>query len=169
MSIHLRPATLADLAQIVEIYNHEVLHGTATWNDQVFSLADFQQIFHDLANKNYPFLVAEDTRLQRIAGYADYSSFRSIAGFRHTVELSIFIHPQYAKQGLGSALLQALITHAQAHQVHVMVAAIDHDNIASIKLHEKFAFQHTGYMPQVGQKLGTWRDLVLMQLHISHS
>ena len=45
-----------------------------------------------------------------------------------------------------------------------MVAAIDHENLGSIKLHEKLGFQHVGYMPQVGRKMGAWRDLVLMQL-----
>lgn len=166
MSIRLRPATLADLSEIMQIYNQEVCNGTATWNDQSFSLSDFQQIYYDLANKQYPFFVAEDQLTQRIAGYADYASFRSIAGFRHTVELSIFIHPEYTQQGLGSALLQALIEHAKQHHIHVMIAAIDHCNLASIKLHEKFGFQQTAYMPQVGQKLGTWRDLVLMQLQV---
>ena len=45
-----------------------------------------------------------------------------------------------------------------------MVAAIDHENQASMVLHEKLGFVQTGYMPQVGQKFGQWRDLVLMQL-----
>ncbi len=49
---------------------------------------------------------------------------------------------------------------------HVMVAAIDHENQASIVLHEKLGFKQTGYMPEVGQKFGKWRDLVLMQLNL---
>ena len=57
-----------------------------------------------------------------------------------------------------------LIHHAQQQKIHVMVAAIDHANQASIVLHEKLGFVQTGYMPQVGQKFGQWRDLVLMQL-----
>ena len=65
-------------------------------------------------------------------------------------------------------LLEHLIAHAKAQHVHVMVAAIDHENLASIKLHEKLGFKHTGYLPQVGQKFGQWRDLVLMQLNFEH-
>ena len=48
-----------------------------------------------------------------------------------------------------------------------MVGAIDHENHASIALHEKLGFKQTGYMPEVGQKFGQWRDLVLMQLNLN--
>jgi L-amino acid N-acyltransferase YncA len=99
-----------------------------------------------------------------IAGYADYSSFRQITGFKHTVEHSVFIDSNFSRQGLGKTLMLKLIDHARQHHIHVMVAAIDHDNKASIVLHEKLGFIQTGYMPQVGQKFGQWRDLVLMQL-----
>lgn len=60
--------------------------------------------------------------------------------------------------------MQTLIQHAQAHQVHVMVAAIDYDNSGSIALHSQLGFQRCGYLPKVGKKFGQWRDLVLMQL-----
>ena len=50
------------------------------------------------------------------------------------------------------------------HPMHVMGAGVGHANQASIALLEKFGFVQTGYMPQVGQKFGQWRDLVLMQL-----
>ena len=81
-----------------------------------------------------------------------------------TVEHSIYISPNYARQGLGRQLLGYLIEQAKMQHMHVMVAGIDHANLASIALHEKFGFVQTGYMPQVGQKFGQWRDLVLMQL-----
>ena len=60
--------------------------------------------------------------------------------------------------------MQKLIEHARKQNRHVMVAAIDSENSGSIYLHAKLGFQQTGYMPQVGQKFGQWRDLVLMQL-----
>lgn len=169
MTFEIRPAKIADLNRIRDIYNHEVLHQLANWNDQAFDAQHFEHWFKELQSKNFPLFVIVELDTQQIAGYADYSSFRSIVGFKQTVEHSIFIDPAYARRGLGLTLLTYLIEHARSHHVHVMVAAIDHENLASIKLHEKLGFKHTGYMPQVGQKFGQWRDLVLMQLNFDSS
>lgn len=163
MDFQIRPAQIQDLEQILNIYNAEILNGTATWNDKEKSLDDFHHWFHNLNAQQFPLFVAEDLEAKRIAGYADYSSFRQITGFKHTVEHSVFIHPDFARQGLGKALMLKLIDHAKQHHIHVMVAAIDHENKASVVLHEKLGFKHTGYMPEVGKKFGQWRDLVLMQ------
>ena len=164
MDFQVRPAQTQDLEQILNIYNAEILNGTATWNDKEKSLDDFHHWFKNLAAQQFPLLVAEDLETKQIAGYADYSSFRQIHGFKHSVEHSVFIHPDFIRQGLGKALMLKLIDHAKQHHIHVMVAAIDHENKASVVLHEKLGFKHTGYMPEVGQKFGQWRDLVLMQL-----
>ncbi|OAL77226.1 GCN5 family acetyltransferase [Acinetobacter sp. SFB] len=164
MDFQIRPAQIQDLEQILNIYNAEILNGTATWNDKGKSLNDFHNWFKDLTLQQFPFFVAEDLESQRIAGYADYSSFRQITGFKYTVEHSVFIDPAFSRRGLGKALMLKLIDHAKRHHIHVMVAAIDHGNKASIVLHAKLGFKQTGYMPQVGQKFGQWRDLVLMQL-----
>src|SRR5690606_38046066 len=147
----------------LKIYKDEIQNGTATWNDQEKSLDDFHHWFHNLTAQQFPLFVAEDLKSKRIAGYADYSSFRQITGFKHTVEHSVFIHPDFARQGLGKALMLELIDHAKQHHIHVMVAPNDHGNKASIVLHEKLGFKQTGYMPEVGQKFGQWHDLVLMQ------
>ena len=77
-----------------------------------------------------------------------------------------FLNPDYAGQGLGSKLLQYLIEQAQVQKLHIMVAAIDSENTSSIRLHEKLSFVQTAYMPQVGQKFGQWRDLILLQLNL---
>ena len=93
MHFKIRPATSQDLIHIQTIYNHEVSHGLANWNDQAFDLAHFQHWFAQLQQQQFPLFVIEDTTQNSIAGYADYSSFRQIAGFRHTVEHSVFIDP----------------------------------------------------------------------------
>lgn len=166
MSYSIRTATLNDLPQIQAIFNAEILNGVASWQYECCDLEYFEEFFQYLKQKQYPLLVAEDYSTKAVIGYAYYASFRSIAGFHATVEHSLFIDPHYARQGIGLALLENLIDLARQHNVQVMVAAIDHENTGSIYLHQKLGFDQTGYMPKVGQKFGTWRDLVLMQLQL---
>lgn len=168
-SYQIRFATTDDLEQILAIYNHEIITGTANWNDQAVTLAQYQQRFQEMQQQPFPMIVVEDQSLRKIAGYAYYSAFRSITGYRHSIEHSVFIDPNYARQGLGKALMQQLIYLATQQHMHVMVAAIDSENTGSIVLHQQLGFIQTGYMPQVGQKFGKWRDLVLMQLQLSRS
>lgn len=161
---HIRSAKYDDLVAVQRIYNHYVIKSYATWNATPFNLEHFQQLFDHLNTHHCPFFVVEETENQQIVGYADYASFRNIQGFHQTVELSIFLHEGFSGFGLGSRLLQLLIDHAKANQKHVMVACIDSQNHASIRLHQHYGFRQTGYMPQVGKKFQQWRDLVLMQL-----
>jgi L-amino acid N-acyltransferase len=60
--------------------------------------------------------------------------------------------------------MQALIERAHAADLHVMVAAIESQNAASIRLHQRLGFVTTGQTPQVGRKFGRWLDLTFMQL-----
>lgn len=167
MDFHIRCAQIQDLAQILSIYNAEIRTGTANWNEHEKSLADFQHWFNALQLQQFPLFVAEDQISKKITGYADYAAFRPITGFQHSVEHSVFIHPDFTRQGLGQALMRKLIDHAQHNHIHVMIAAIDAENTGSILLHEKLGFIQSGYMPQVGKKFGQWRDLAFMQLILS--
>jgi len=47
--------------------------------------------------------------------------------------------------------------------VHVMVGAIDSENVGSIAFHEALGFTVVGRMPEVGRKFDRWLDLVLLQ------
>ncbi|MFM8865543.1 MAG: N-acetyltransferase family protein, partial [Limnohabitans sp.] len=51
-------------------------------------------------------------------------------------------------------------------KLHVMVAAIEAGNNASIRLHQRLGFEQTGLMPQVGSKFGRWLDLAFLQLRL---
>lgn len=164
---NIRLATTQDLPEILNIYNQQIISGTAVWHEQPFNEAAFTEKYQTLTDAGFPFLVAEDQSTQCIAGFADYSPFRAFSGYRYTVEHSVYIQPNYQGRGLATKLMQQLIEHAAQHDVHMMVAAIDAENTVSIALHAKLGFTQTGYMPQVGQKFGTWRDLVLMQLQVA--
>jgi phosphinothricin acetyltransferase len=57
-----------------------------------------------------------------------------------------------------------LIETCGARGFRQMIAVIgDSANAASIRLHEKFGFQHAGVFRDVGFKFERWLDTVLMQ------
>ena len=91
------------------------------------------------------------------------ASFRSITGYRQTIEHSVFIDQNYARQGMGKALMQQLVHLAKQQQMHIMVAAIDSENMGSIVL-EQLGFYSNWLYATSGTKKGKWRDLVWMQL-----
>ena len=159
----IQDATAADLPGILLIYNDAVLHSTAIWNETEVDLANRRAWLAERTAAGWPVLVARD-EAGRVLGYASYGSWRSIEGFRHTVEHSVYVRAAQRGQGLGAALLQALIARASARGVHVMVAAIERENAASIRLHQRLGFVISGQMPQVGRKFERWLDLTFMQL-----
>ncbi|MEO6340051.1 MAG: N-acetyltransferase family protein, partial [Caulobacteraceae bacterium] len=109
----------------------------------------------------YPLLVAEWEG--RVVGYASFGDFRPFQGYRHTVENSVYVAPDAHRRGVGRVLMEALIHRARAMGKHVMVAGIEAENLASIRLHAAAGFVEVGRLPQVGRKFGRWLDLVFMQ------
>ena len=101
-----------------------------------------------------------------VTGYSSFGDWRAFDGFRHTVEHSVYVHPDHQGKGLGRSLLVALIKEARRLNKHVMVAGIEAQNQASLHLHETLGFVTTGQMPQVGTKFGRWLDLTFMQLQL---
>ncbi|MNZ19190.1 N-acyltransferase YncA [compost metagenome] len=163
MSHLIRDAAEADLDGILAIYNDAVQYTTAIWNETLVDLANRRAWLAERTAAGFPVLVALNAQGE-VLGYASYGTWRSIEGFRHTVEHSVYVRGDQRGQGLGPALMQALIERARQAGLHVMVAAIESGNAASIRLHERLGFVTTGQMPQVGRKFGRWLDLTFMQL-----
>ena len=163
MSLIVRDATPADLPAVLAIYNDAVANTTAIWNDTLVDLANRQAWFDLRADQGYPILVAEDASGE-VVGYASFGDWRPFDGYRHTIEHSVYVRNDQRGQGIGPRLMTVLIERARACDKHVMVAAIESGNLASIRLHERLGFLTTGQMPQVGTKFGRWLDLTFMQL-----
>jgi L-amino acid N-acyltransferase len=161
----LRDAVEADLAAIRDIYNHAVAHTTAIWNEALVDVDNRRQWWHARTAKAYPVLVAE--RDGRVAGYASYGDWRAFEGYRHTVEHSVYVGEEFRGFGIGEQLMRALIGRAAAGNIHVMIAGIEAQNAASIRLHEKLGFRTVGRFSEVGTKFGRWLDLTCMELRVT--
>lgn len=160
----IRPAIKDDCAAIAEIYNHAVVHTAAIWNDKTVDTDNRIAWFEARQLAGFPVLVSEEDGV--ITGYSSFGDWRAFDGFRHTVEHSVYVHPEHQGKGLGRKLLVALIAEARRLNKHVMVAGIESQNHASLHLHETLGFITTGQMPQVGTKFGRWLDLTFMQLQL---
>ncbi|WP_341782037.1 GNAT family N-acetyltransferase [Ectopseudomonas mendocina] len=163
MSHTIRDASEADLPGILSIYNDAVQHTTAIWNENLADLANRRAWLTERTGAGFPVLVMVDSA-GAVLGYASYGPWRPHDGYRHTVEHSVYVRSDQRGQGLGVLLMQALIERARSAGLHVMVGAIESENAASIRLHQRLGFVTTGQMPQVGRKFGRWLDLTFMQL-----
>lgn len=161
----IRDATEQDLPAIRDIYNDAVLNTTAIWNEQLVDLANRQAWFTARQAQRYPILVAVDN--DEVTGYASFGDWRPFEGYRYSAEHSVYVRNDQRGKGLGPRLMQTLIERARAGGKHVMVAAIESSNQASLRLHERLGFMTTGQMPQVGIKFGRWLDLTFMQLTLN--
>ncbi|MNE71225.1 N-acyltransferase YncA [compost metagenome] len=85
------------------------------------------------------------------------------------MEHSVYVHKDTRGTGAGKSLMQELIVRARDNGVHVLIGAIEAENDASIRLHEKLGFRHVGRFSEVGIKFGRWLDLTCMELRISET
>jgi phosphinothricin acetyltransferase len=161
--IHIRPATIADLPGILDIYNEAVQNTTASYDYEPRTTEAQIAWFEEKAKGNYPVFVAEDER-GRIVGWGALSAFRGRIGYRFTVEDSVYVAADQRGRGIGKRLLAALIVAARERGFHAIIAGIDAEGEASVRLHEAFGFERVAYLKEVGYKFGRWLDVVLMEL-----
>ncbi|MEW2217858.1 N-acetyltransferase family protein [Streptomyces sp. NPDC006990] len=158
----MRPAVLADLAAVADIYAHYVTHTVVTFDQTPPSADDWRRRFEELSGRGLPFLVAELGT--EIAGYAYAGPWRPKPAYRYTVEDSLYLAPDRTGRGLGSALLTRLLRECGPAGVQQMVAVIaDTGSDASTALHRRHGFTPAGRLTAVGRKHGRWVDTVLMQ------
>ncbi len=158
----IRDAQPADMASVQRIYAHHVLHGLATFEEVPPSVEELLGRRAAVLELGLPYLVAE--RDGAILGYSYATFYRPRPAYRHTVEDSVYLADGLGGQGIGTALLGALIRRCETGPWRQMLAVIgDSANAGSIGLHRKLGFDNTGIFRSVGFKHGRWVDTVLMQ------
>ena len=101
------PATPADLERVADIFAHYVWNTAVTFEQTPPTVADWRRRLDDLAGLGLPFLVARTGG--EVAGYAYAGLWRRQPAYRHTVEDSVYLAAGRTGQGLGRALLGALL------------------------------------------------------------
>lgn len=160
--MQIRPATGADVADMQAIYAHHVLHGTGTFEEIPPSIEDMAARFEAVHARGWAWLVsADDTG---VTGYGYYQQIRDRSAYRFTAEDSIYVREDVRGQGVGKALVVALVQAATKAGFRQMIAVIgDSENIGSIGVHTSLGFRKVGVLHATGLKFGRWLDTVYMQ------
>jgi len=163
--IHIRQAVQDDLPQLLEIYNHVILHTTAVYDYQPHTLDMRRQWFETKQQQGLPVFVAEEDGM--ILGFSSFGPFRAWAAYKYSVENSIYVKVDARGKGIGKTLLSPLIHASKALGMHTIIASIDATNEASLSLHKNFGFKEVAHFKQVGYKFGRWLDLKFLQLMLN--
>ncbi len=148
---------------ILEILNEVIATSTALYDYAPRSMANMRNWFDAKTAGGYPVIgLVDESGL--LAGFASFGTFRAWPAYKYTVEHSIYLHHAQRGQGLGGALLRAVIDRARAQNYHTLIGGIDCTNAGSIALHERLGFVHAGTIQQAGFKFGRWLDLAFYQL-----
>lgn len=164
MDIIIRDARPDDFPAMLDIYNDVVATSTAIYCDDFGDAAFMQDYVRARELGGFPVFVAQSSK--GIAGYGSYGAFRPRPGYRFTVEHSVHARADMRGQGVGSALMAALIDRAKEDGCHIMLGAVDSNNAGSLEFHRRLGFEVHSALPQVGRKFDRWLDMTFVTLRL---
>ena len=164
----IRPATHHDLPAMLALYNQAILQTTSSYHYEPRTAGQWSSWYEEKLAGGWPIFVA-DVRLDdgtvHHGGWATFGHFRGPwAGYRFSVEHSVYVSEGVRRQGIGRRLLLRLLDEARGRGLHTVIAGIDSENRASLHLHEQLGFVEVGRCRQVGYKFDRWLDLLFYQV-----
>jgi L-amino acid N-acyltransferase YncA len=194
--VHLRAAEPKDIPGISTIHEHYTLHTVITFKKSVTTPSEHLSNLSKVHSQRLPYIVAvsktspEQNSEEQVLGSTYCTGFRDgKAGYIHTVELSLFCHPEHRYRGIGTMLLNELLealAHPEKNREYykdgvirgdeekvrqvLAVMAVDtdgkEDGMGLKRWYECFGFVERGRLKEVGFKLGRWIDTVYLQRSI---
>lgn len=163
MKARIRLAARADAQEIQQIYAPIVRETHISFEQRVPAVEEIGDRIEKTL-KQYPWLVCElDGRL---AGYAYAGAFRSRAAYQWTAETTVYVHADFQRRGLSSALYRSLLAVLREQGYCSAIGVIALPNEGSVRAHESIGFRKVGVLKRVGYKAGAWRDTGWWQLEL---
>nr|WP_211295242.1 GNAT family N-acetyltransferase [Neolewinella xylanilytica] len=152
----IRPMKPDDWPAVRDIYRLGMAAGTATFEVEPPSWADWNADHHDRCR-----LVAEVAG--RLVGWLALKPISKRAAYRGVAEGSIYVHPEVRRQGIAAGLIRTAVGDAEAAGIYSVQASVFPENLASLELLQRHGFRRIGYREKVARRDGIWKDNVLLE------
>ncbi len=100
---------------------------------------------------------------KNVIGWAALSPVSSRCVYEGVAEVSVYVSQSSRGQGVGAALLDALIADSEEQGLWTLQASLFPENTASLALHLRHGFREIGKRERIGKMNGIWRDTVLLE------
>jgi phosphinothricin acetyltransferase len=151
-----RPLTRADWPAVRAIYEEGIATGNATFEQEPPSWEAWDRS-HLAACR----LVAEHAG--RVVGWAALSGVSDRCVYGGVAEVSVYVAAAARGQGVGRALLQALVDESERRGLWTLQAGVFPENLASVRIHERCGFRVVGRRVKLGRLRDRWRDVLLLE------
>lgn len=155
-SLKFRSLTITDWEQVAQIYQQGIQTGNATFEREVPNWNEWNK-----SHMPHCRIVAELN--STITGWAALSAVSNRCVYGGVAEVSVYIHPKFFGQKIGTQLLEKLILESEKQGIWTLQAGIFPENIASIKIHKKLGFREIGFRERIGKMNGVWRNTILLE------
>ena len=147
----------ADAEAVLRIFGEGIATGVATFDRIIPAWADW-----DAAHRPDCRFVA---RIQdAVVGWTALSAYSAREVYAGVAWESVYVAAAARGQGIGAALLTRLLPASERAGIWTLLAGIQIENAASLRLHERMGFRRIGTQQRVGRdSAGQWRDVVLME------
>src|SRR5215211_4495909 len=146
----------SDWEQVRSIYLEGIAAGNSTFETEAPLWEKWDEGHHQFAR-----LVMRDG--EKIVGWAALSLVSNRSVYRGVAELTVYVTEDARGQGVGRALLEALIEESENNGIWTLQGSIFPENSASIKLHLAYGFREVGRRERIAMLNGTWRDTLLFE------
>ena len=143
--------------EVLAVYRLGIDEGNATFETEPPTWQAFDAA--KLGDHRHVALDAEG----RLLGWVAASPVSDRCVYAGVVEHSVYVHPDARGQGVGGALLRALIDSTESAGIWTIQSGIFPENVASLALHHRAGFRVVGTRERLGRHHGVWRDVVLIE------
>lgn len=153
-----RPASMADVPRITEVYNQGIIDRVATFETQPRS----EETVRGWIDSHYPIVVVEHG--DEVIAWAGTSSYRPRDCYAGIAEFSVYVHRAARGKGVGHVAMQALVSAARHAGFEKLVSRVFVENISSRRLLRSVGFREVGVYERHAQLDDVWRDVVIVEL-----
>jgi phosphinothricin acetyltransferase len=158
----IRLATLDDLEEIVAIYNASIPARMSTADLEPVSVDARRPWFDSHSPDRRPLWVLEEDGA--IAGWLSFTDWHTRAAYGATVQIGVYVSPDFRRRGVGSALLAHALAAAPGLGIRRIIGLVFAHNDASLALFERCGFERWGMLPGVTVLDGVERDVAIVGL-----